>query len=236
MPERYRDAFDGASIREHAAIVARRGDSAALAEIWRREPRERAVMCIVADDRPGLLSLVSASLAAQNLDVVAAQAYTRPIPGAETAEAVDFVWVARPPDVYTPIRSVDATRVAALLRSLINGEASVEAVARQGRRPSTPPPGATTRVTFDEAPRSGLAVLTVETFDRPGLLLAITLALFRARVQIVASEATTESGRVVDKFTVAELDGAPVRGHRRGAVQTAVLAAIDTLSEHRAHS
>jgi len=97
-------------------------------------------------------------------------------------------------------------------------------------------PGATTRVTFDEAPRSGLAVLTVETFDRPGLLLAITLALFRARVQIVASEATTESGRVVDKFTVAELDGAPVRGHRRGAVQTAVLAAIDTLSDSRARS
>ncbi len=236
MPERYREAFDGAAIREHAAIVARRGDSPALVEIWRREPHERAVMCIVADDRPGLLSLVSASLAAQNLDVVAAQAYTRPIPGAETAEAVDFVWVARPPDVYTPIRSVDATRVAALLRSLIGGEASVEAVARQGRRPSSPPPGATTRVTFDEAPRSGLAVLTVETFDRPGLLLAITLALFRARVQIVASDATTESGRVVDRFTVAELDGAPVRGHRRGAVQTAVLAAIDTLSENRARS
>jgi [protein-PII] uridylyltransferase len=236
MPERYREAFDGASIREHAAIVAKRGDSPAIAEIWRREPRERAVMCIVADDRPGLLSLVSASLAAQNLDVVAAQAYTRPIPGAETAEAVDFVWVARPPEVDTPIRSVDATRVAALLRSLINGEASVEAVAHLGRRPSTPPPGATTRVTFDEAPRSGLAVLTVETFDRPGLLLAITLALFRARVQIVASEATTESGRVVDKFTVAELDGAPVRGHRRGAVQTAVLAAIDTLSDSRARS
>jgi [protein-PII] uridylyltransferase len=233
MPERYRGAFDGSAIREHAAIVARRGKAPALVEIWKREPRGRAVMCIVADDRPGLLSLVSAALNSQNLDVVAAQAYTRTVAGAE-AEAVDFVWVARSAEVALPVRSMDATRVAAVLRSLIQGEATVDAVARQGRKPSTPPPGATTRVMFDEAPKSGLAVLTVETFDRPGLLLAITLALFRARVQIVASDATTESGRVVDRFTVAELDGAPVRGHRRGAVQTAVLAAIDTLSERRA--
>jgi len=232
MPERYREAFDGTAIREHAAIVARRGQSPAHAEIWRREPRERAVMCIVADDRPGLLSLVSASLAAQHLDVVSAQAYTRTPPGG-VAEAVDFVWVARPPDIELPVRSADAARVAAVLRSLIKGEATVEAVARQGRRPSVPPPGASTRVTFEDAPKSGLAILTVETFDRPGLLLAITLALFRARVQIVSSEATTEGGRVVDRFTIAELDGASVGGHRRGAVQTAVLAAIDTLSQSR---
>jgi [protein-PII] uridylyltransferase len=230
MPERYREAFDGISIREHAAIVARRGDAPAHAEIWRREPRERAIMCIVADDRPGLLSLVSASLAAQSLDVVAAQAYTRSAPGVD-AEAVDFLWVSRAPEVDLPIRSTDATRVATVLRSLIKGETTIEAVARKGRRQTVPPPGASTRVTFEEAPKSGLAVLTVETFDRPGLLLAITLALFRARVQIVASEAATESGRVVDRFTVAELDGASVRGHRRGAVQTAVLAAIDTLSD-----
>jgi UTP:GlnB (protein PII) uridylyltransferase len=73
-------------------------------------------------------------------------------------------------------------------------------------------------------------VLTVETYDRPGLLLAITLALFRAAVQIVASDATTAGGRVVDRFTLAELDGSPVLRHRRGAVQTAVLSALDSLA------
>jgi [protein-PII] uridylyltransferase len=233
MPERYREAFDGVSIREHAAIVGRRGEAPAQVEVWRREPGDRTALCIVADDRPGLLSLVSASLAAENLDIVAAQAYTRTRAGSEP-EAVDFVWV-RHPDA-TPVRSIDATRVATVLRSLISGETSVEAIARRGRRPSIPPPGASTRVTFEDGPRSDLGVLTVETFDRPGLLLAITLALFRARVQIVASEASTESGRVIDRFTVAELDGAGIHGHRRGAVQTAVLAAIDALSAGRSHS
>ncbi|HEV3191147.1 MAG TPA: hypothetical protein VGY54_11650, partial [Polyangiaceae bacterium] len=55
--------------------------------------------------------------------------------------------------------------------------------------------------------------------------------LFRAQVQIVASDVTTENGQVVDRFTIAELDGSPVVRHRRGAVQTAVLSAIDALAD-----
>ena len=70
----------------------------------------------------------------------------------------------------------------------------------------------------------------METYDRPGLLLAITLALFNARVQIVSTEAETTGGRVVDRFSVVELDGGSIERNRRGTVQTAVLAAIDTLA------
>ncbi|MGH7296147.1 MAG: hypothetical protein ACRELB_14485, partial [Polyangiaceae bacterium] len=73
----------------------------------------------------------------------------------------------------------------------------------------------------------------VETTDRPGLLLAITRALHRARVQIVASEATTRDGSVRDRFTIVELDGAPLRPGRRGVLQVEVLAAIDSLRPSR---
>ena len=86
---------------------------------------------------------------------------------------------------------------------------------------------------FDETADGGLTVLTVETFDRPGLLLAITRALHRARVQIIASEATTKDGRVVDRFSIVELDGAPLRANRRGVLQVEVLAAIDSLGRRR---
>jgi [protein-PII] uridylyltransferase len=85
-------------------------------------------------------------------------------------------------------------------------------------------------VTFDETAEAGLEVLTVETFDRPGLLLTITQALFRAGVQIVATDATTRNGRVVDRFTIAELDGSPVRPPRRGIVQMEVLSAVESLA------
>jgi UTP:GlnB (protein PII) uridylyltransferase len=62
------------------------------------------------------------------------------------------------------------------------------------------------------------------------LLLSIAHALFRAHVQIVDSEATTRDGHVVDRFTIAELDGSPVSRQKRGVVQMEVLAAIDALA------
>jgi [protein-PII] uridylyltransferase len=229
MPARYRESFDGAAIREHAAIVARREGAPALVEIWRRLPQGGAVACVVADDRPGLLSLISAALVAQSLDVVSAQAYTRAQPSGG-AEAVDFLWLRRDAQHPMPIRAADAERVTELLGGLLSGARTIESVLRRsGGRPSLPP-GAGTRVTFNETASQGLSVLTVETYDRPGLLLAITLALFNTRVQIVTSEAETTGERVVDRFTIVELDGTPIVKNRRGAVQTAVLAAIDTLS------
>jgi [protein-PII] uridylyltransferase len=230
MPARYREAFDGMAMRQHAAIVARRGDEVAHVEVWKKEHHERAILCVVAEDRAGLLSLISAALAAQRLDVIAAQAYTRTFQGEAPAEAVDFVWVRHDAEPPEPVRSTDAVRVSETLKGLIRGQLTLESVSKSARRMAVVPAGALTRVAFDETASSDLGVLTVETFDRPGLLLTITLALFRARVQIVASEATTENGRVIDRFTIAELDGAPVLRHRRGAVQTAVLAAIDAIT------
>jgi [protein-PII] uridylyltransferase len=228
MPARYRESFDGAAMREHAAIVARRDGAPAHVEIWRHQPKGGAIACVVADDRPGLLSLISAALVVQSLDVVSAQAYTRAT--ASGAEAVDFLWLRRDAENPLPIRSADATQVRALLVGLITGKENLESVMRRARTRPAPAAGATTRVAFHETPNLGLSVLTVETHDRPGLLLAITLALFKARVQIVGSEAETKDGHVIDRFNIVELDGTPIQKTRRGPVQTAVLEAIDAVS------
>jgi [protein-PII] uridylyltransferase len=229
MPERYRQAFDADAISEHAAIVGRRAGAPVHGEIWRRLPKGGAIVCVVADDRPGLLSFISAALVVQAMDVGAAQAYTRAPAEGRASEAVDFLWLRRDADHAIPVLDADVARIVEVVRALIAGEITLEAVVR-GVRPMRPaPPGASVRVTFDESSDAGLAVLAVETFDRPGLLLAVTQALFRARVQIIASDATTKHGRVVDRFTIVELDGTPIRQHRRGAVQLAVLSAIETL-------
>ncbi len=226
MPERYRRSFDGAEMREHAGIVGRRGDAPAHAELWRRLPNGGAILCIVAEDRPGLLSFISAALGADKMDVVSAQAYTRMRAG-RTAEAVDLLWVRRDGE---PVRSADAVRVAEVLRALVTGKIALDSITRQTHpaAPTTSAGGA--RVTFSEPSDEGPSVLLVEAVDRPGLLLAITLALFRASIQIVASDAASSSGRVVDRFTVAELDGTAITRNRRGAVQAAVQASLDALS------
>jgi [protein-PII] uridylyltransferase len=230
MPERYLASFDAAAVRQHAAIVARRSDVSVHVEIWRRLPNHGAAVCVVADDRPGLLSFISAALVIHGMDVLAAQAYTRVLPDGAEAEAVDFLWLRRDADLPLPVLQADIVGISDVLRALITGELTIEAAVRRARPPRVVPPGASTRVTFDEGPDAGLVVLTVETFDRPGLLLAITQALFLARIQIVSSDATTKAGRVIDRFTIVELDGAPIRKHRRGAVQMAVLAAVDALA------
>lgn len=230
MPERYRSAFDTDAAREHAAIVSRRSTALAHVEIWKRLAGGVAVLCIVADDRPGLLSLISAALVASEMDVVSAQIYTRTGAHSRKAEAVDLLWVRRTSNVARPVLPPDAAHVAQTLEALISGRTTLQTVVKRARPSMRPAAGSSTRVTFDENPHEELAVLTVETSDRPGLLLTISQALFEAQVQIIASDATTMKGHVVDRFTIVELDGKPIRSERRGWVQMAVLSAIETLT------
>jgi len=105
MPVEYRNTFDEAATREHAAIVERRAGAPVHVETWRQLPSGGAIVCIVADDRPGLLSLISASLTAARMDILSMQAYTRTHPEAEVPETVDFVWLRREGDASPPIGS-----------------------------------------------------------------------------------------------------------------------------------
>ncbi len=232
MPERYRDVFDAADASEHAAIVAHRAGAPVHVEVWRRLPKGGAIVCIVADDRPGLLSFISAALVGQGMDILAAQAYTRVSPEGGGAEAIDFLWMERDAgalSVSLPVLRADITRIAEILDSLVCGRTTIESVVQRARPFRKIPRGASTRVRFEET-LEGHVILTVETFDRPGLLLAITQALFRAGVQIIASDATTQpGGGVTDRFTIVELDGTPIAKTRRGLVQMEVLSAIEAL-------
>jgi [protein-PII] uridylyltransferase len=227
MPARYREAFDRVAIDEHAAIVSRRGAAPAHIEVWRRLDDGVTVVCVVADDRPGLLSRITASLVIHSMDIVSAQAYTRVSPGGK-GEAVDLLWLRRINDSHPPLSDLECTRISDVLRALVTGEISVDATV--GGIPVAEPRVAfATRIALSDA-RDGPIVMTIETSDRPGLLLAITRALYRANVQIVASDASTEEGRVVDRFSLLEVDGTPIGEKRRRALQTDVLAAVDAVS------
>jgi [protein-PII] uridylyltransferase len=226
MPQRYRESFDEASIAQHAAIVARRGRLPAHLEVCGRSPEGVTVVCVVADDRPGLLSRIAASLVIHSMDILSAQAYTRVSPGG-TGEAVDFLWLRRVGARGPTLSDPECERIADVLRALVTGERSIDAEV-SGARP-VPREAFATRIAMSDTGKGEL-LMTIETSDRPGLLLAITRSLFRAGVQIVATEATTENARVVDRFTLVELDGSPINEKRRRALQTDVLAAIDAVS------
>jgi [protein-PII] uridylyltransferase len=223
MPDGYRDKYDAASIADHARISARRGDRTAQVGLVGPSGSGQTVVCVVAQDRPGLLSAISAAFVMSHMDVVAAEAFTRRrVDG--LAEAVDLFWLRRnlDPDGSDVPTSIDVDEVTELLIGILEGRVPVDLPA-EGDGAFV----ADTIVRFLDDEAGGLATLEVETEDRSGLLMALARALFAERVQIVRSEVRTENRRVYDRFVVVEFDGSPISPARRLDVQVAILGAVE---------
>jgi UTP:GlnB (protein PII) uridylyltransferase len=234
MPASYRDRH-ARDVAAHAAVSQGRG--ARRANVGRFEStRGGTVVCVVADDRPGLLSRITAAFMVQGWDIVHAEAYTRPVGGAEgtgpmetqaaqRTEAVDLFWLKRA-DGHggkAVIADADVEAIRETLIGMLEGRVELpEYVTAE-----EPGDVHNTRVRFIEGEDGTLCTLEVETRDRSGLLLVLTRALSSQRVTITRSEVRTFSSRVFDRFTISEFDGSPISESRRLAIQVAVLSAIE---------
>lgn len=239
MPAEYVQHYGRADIVEHSLIVQRRGSAFVHVEaLLNDELAEPATqrLCVVTDDRPGLLSLLSAAISAHSLDILSAAIYCRRPPEG-TPEAVDFFTVQRVASSAPSSLPFDATEVLALrqsIESMLNGETDVEWLTRRARPtsrialvkrdPSAAAEDGTSRVHFADEP--GRDVLVVETTDRPGLLLTLTLALHCADVNILRSSVSTAVERARDEFEISELDGKQLSGARKREIVRALMAAL----------
>jgi [protein-PII] uridylyltransferase len=225
MPSRYSVLFEARAMRRHAAVSYRRGARKAHVELWRALPDGSAALCVVADDRPGLLSAIAAALVLHRLDVITALVFSRAIPGGPP-EAVDLLWVRRVSSAETAaMRGDEADSIGEVLDAILSGSISIEQIASQ----AFPSPAARDRsvvVRFEPIDDEGLAALVVEAPDRPGLLLTIALALFQQGAQIVRSLVRTSDGRTFNRFDVAEFSGASLAQERREQIRGAVLAVL----------
>jgi [protein-PII] uridylyltransferase len=228
MPGSYAQDFSLRDVEEHSHIVARRGELLAHAEPW-QGTRETAFVCVVADDRPGLLSFVTDALLVHGLNIQSAQVYCRRrIDG--IWEAIDFFCVEPVrlhPDV-NPVERADLDGFAQTLRELLSEEQVVERQANERDTIPVPRPRPS-RVYFDiEALRRGELVLIVDTPDFSGLLFGISSALHAQGARILASQIKTEDGVARDRFHLAALDAQPLSGERLCDIQQAVWAAVRT--------
>jgi [protein-PII] uridylyltransferase len=190
-------------------------------------------LCVAADDRPGLLSVISGALVLSSFDVNHAEVFTRLRTGsADTGrEAVDLFWVRKldaPPGAS--LVQADAERFQAMLVEYLGAPGDLRSAVekRLNERAAAGPPkpvDATVRFVADAA--GGLATLEVETGDRSGLLFSLASALFGQRVQILESEVHTENDRVFDRFRIVEFNGTPIDAARRLEIQVAVLTAME---------
>ena len=225
MPAAYARVFTSGEALEHAQVVARRGAHLVHAELCSGPSGEQ--VCVVAEDRPGLLALVTDALLVHGLSIRNAKVYCRRRRDGQS-EAVDFFELR--PEKGDESVSVGQAELAAFLQTL--SELVAEDVLASSR-PSAAPPSSqpVTRVYFElEALRRGETTLLVEAPDTEGLLNAISNALHAQNVHIVASEIRTEGGVAHDRFDLASNDALALTAVRLCDIQQAVHAALPKLA------
>ena len=229
MPSAYPQIFERRDIVEHLAIVdARRGKRAHAAE-WRQLPGGTVIVCVIADDVPGLLSLVSAAFVSHHLDVTSAQIFCRPTPNG--VEAVDFFWLkrARPSRLPQHIDVSEIASVSRMLDELVGEETQARLLAVKELERVAPEMPVRPRVFYDtRALRRGEVILNVVTPDRPGLLLAITLSFVHQGLEVVASEVRTDQGVASDRFTLRDAKGGALSANRLADIQRQIITALKT--------
>jgi UTP:GlnB (protein PII) uridylyltransferase len=217
MPQDYRASYSNQIIELHRKVCERRGSAGVNVGIF--ETRRGLVgLCIAAEDRAGLLAMITEAFLVCGLDVVAGDTFTRNV--GNTKEAVDLFWVRSPSGA--DVGSTDVDKLRSTLLGLSASYATPVPPALGG-----PLGRSNSTVRFIEDENGALATLEVETEDRSGLLLALSRALHAQRAQIVRSEVRTEAGRVLDRFVITEADGTPVGAARRLEIQVAVLSATE---------
>lgn len=223
MPPSYRRTHGWVAIKEHAAIVERRGQAIAHIETWRI--RRGTVVAIVSDDRTGGLAMMSAAIAASGFDILMAEAYRRSR-DALPAEAIAFFELRRTGDAEGQlIAGEDLAPIGRKLEALFAGDTQADKLLQRNAPTLRPGPQAAPEVTF--ADDDGSAILLVEARDRPGLLATITAALNEASACIVDSEIVTVDGRARDRFLLTEIGGRPLTSLRREAIVQSVSAAVE---------
>ncbi|MEO7109036.1 MAG: [protein-PII] uridylyltransferase [Polyangiaceae bacterium] len=235
MPERYLLANAPEAIARHAGLALERAPGSANAGIVSTRHPEIFELCVVTDDRPGLLASIAAAITANRLEVLAAQVYSRGT-SADGIEAVDLFWVRDRVDPKEgPARALP--RLLRDLGDLTSGRVDDKALLRTRIGASSswrerPSPNVPTEIVMDDRASRRHTVIEVFAKDRPGLLYTLAQTLHDMSVSIVLSKINTEGTRVADVFYVTELNGTKVEpGPRFKAIRDALSFALERQSE-----
>jgi UTP:GlnB (protein PII) uridylyltransferase len=225
MPRRYQQLFHGPTVQEHAEISRRRGSAPAHAEIWRRLPQGAAIVCLVADDRSGVVSHLGTALATRSIDLLGAHIYFRH--ALYGVEVLKLLWLRRDEVIAPVLTEGDLGRIVDLMGGLITGELRMDGRPSPRRRP--PPTDAATIVRFEPTEDARQpAVLTLETLGRPGLFTAVSRLLQAANTTLVDSRQSRGPGDwMTYRFLVLDADGRGPDQYRRGLLQAEILRLVE---------
>ena len=170
----------------------------------RRNEGELWQVTIATRDRPGLFSLIAGVLWSRGLNILSADIFTR-----ESGIALDILIVERLPD---PLRADELwQKVKTDLSGCLEDRAHLDRILAGKRKPSILQPRSAPRmddkVLVDEEASDFYTIVEVYTWDRPGVLHAITDTLFRLDISIQLAKISTPGAQVADVFYVTDLSG-----------------------------
>lgn len=196
LPERYLSVVRPESARRHLDLweAARR---AGFAGEMHRAGSGETDLTLLAPDRPGLLALFTAALAANGIDILAAE-----VNSLGDGTALDM-FVVREAGGGAPSAARWEAARGDLLRLLSGADDPHALVQKRLRRASfaaAAGPAVETKIRVDQVSSQSMTILDVLTQDRPGLLHTIADALHRTGVSIEVARIATEGNRATDAF------------------------------------
>jgi len=228
MPARYGLTFGAIAIEQHARTAHLRQGRPVNVGRFTSAGRMGTPLCVVAPDRPGLLALVSLAFVSCDLDVAAAEVFTRKdMVGKD--EAVDLFWVRRQSSQDTSLLGQRELRqLRATLTKLLRQSPQELRYSPTANPNNSTGTGAVVR--FLENAAGNLVILEIETSDRCGLLLGLCRALFEQGIQIIGSRIQVNEGRIYGRFEIVEESHRPIALERRRVIKHAVMSAVDNLA------
>ncbi len=234
MPERYVLAHPVDVIRAHARAARDRGTKLAHVATFPGPTSDSAEILILTDDRPGLLANIAAALAANRIEITAAQIYERPRKGLPR-EAVDLLHVRPSGRGGEPIESQEVAKVTRDIEAVLVGK--VSAAQMLGKRPKLPSwarrkgPDVKTRVNIDNDVSPRYTVVDVYARDHVGLLHTIADVFYREGLSIALSKVNTEGLKAADVFYVETSEGHKLDPERCEALRQTLHDAIEASRE-----
>ncbi|MGW8313892.1 MAG: [protein-PII] uridylyltransferase, partial [Desulfuromonadales bacterium] len=226
MSLRYLLSHRSWEITEHVTLELRRGEDTVAMKVTHDPDAEYTSVTISTIDVPGLFSMITGVMAANAINILGAQIYTR-----SNGIALDILHVNKPVGgiIDSPAKW---QKVQDDLTSVLEGRVKVSSLVKRRQKASTlighKKPRFPNRVVFDSDVSREYTVIDIFAHDQVGLLYRISRTLAALGLYIYVSKISTKVDQVADTFYVKDIFGQKISDEAKlEEVRTALLACMD---------